>query len=57
MTTKHLLSLGIVLATSIFVATSSLAKQVVDVYSLQIALKVPQVVDNTQSLGKRVYKL
>ena len=57
MKTKHLLSLGIVLATSIFAATSSLAKQVVDVYSLQIALKVPQVVDNTQSLGKRVYKL
>ena len=57
MKTKHLLSLGIVLATSIFAATSSLAKQVVDVYSLQIALKVPQVVDNIQSLGKRVYKL
>ena len=54
---RHLLSIGIVLATSIFAATSSLAKQVVDVYSLQIALKVPQVVDNTQSLGKRVYKL
>lgn len=54
---KHLLSLGIVLATSIFAATSSLAKQVVDVYSLQIALKVPQVIDNTQSLGKRIYKL
>lgn len=54
---RHLLSIGIVLVTSIFASMSSLAKQVVDVYSLQIALKVPQVIDNTQSLGKRAYML
>ena len=55
MTKKHLLSLGIALATSI--SSSGLqATQVVDVYNLQISLKVPQVIDNMSSLGKRAYK-
>lgn len=32
------------------------ASQVVDVYSLSISLRVPQVVDNSRSLGKRIYQ-
>lgn len=35
---------------------SSLANQTVDVYQLTVYLKVPQVVDNSQSLGKREYQ-
>lgn len=51
---KALLSLGIVAMA--FISGAAIKCEIVDVYTLQISLRVPQVVDNNQSLGKRVYK-
>ena len=41
----------------IFIELNIFARQTVDVYDITMQLKVPQVVDNSRSLGKRVYKL
>lgn len=41
----------------IFIGLNIFARQTVDVYDITMQLKVPQVVDNSRSLGKRVYKL
>ena len=55
---KKILVLGtLILSTFIgmtFAAKQS--KQTVDVYDITMHLKVPQVLDNSHSLGKRVYK-
>ena len=52
---KALLSLGIVAMA--FISGAAIKHEIVDVYTLQISLRVPQVVDNMQSLGKRTYKM
>lgn len=52
---KALLSLSIVAMA--FISEAAIKREIVDVYTLQISLKVPQVVDNMQSLGKRTYKI
>ena len=51
-----LLSLGTAIAIGLLGLTAG-AKETIDVYNLTMQLRVPQVVDNMQSTGKRVYKL
>ena len=52
---KALLSLGIVAMT--LISGAAIKREIVDVYTLQILLRVPQVINNMQSLGKRIYKV
>ena len=54
MKTPHMLSL--IVALCLVSGSSSPDKQIVDIYNLTMQLKVPQVVENTQSLGKRLYR-